>query len=612
MSSKIDPALGRLGNFLYWAGLLLFPAALGSVFGYYASDQGVHWLPNYIGGVLAISMVSFVMVMLGRWLRGRLFSMGENGQRLSRRFILAMVLGMIALGMRLWVHQSQDPSPLTELEVNDFEEAWRTDLDNYVEFERGMELAVLDLERHPMFREGDRVLSAEEELLLLDRWRAIYDYSFGLDQIRVFYEDWYRFDPSRAQRTFHLRSFLLMYLSELALYEKSTRMARLVTQNRDAQRFLNSEHPELNLGADSFSQYRTQLHGTEETTRIVALRRYRDFLAGPLHARNDTTALGLDWMWERAEAHRRVINSVDPITRGETSIRGDVRAVQTGLKHTWYPAQSGVAEWFGDTRRRRIGWYLITPEQVAEIDPELHPGDLLVSRKNWYLSNVGLPGFWPHALLYLGEPDKLITFFDAPEVEAWILESTGEALSFQQLLEREHPLAWRAYAAGPGHEGEHPFRVIEATSEGIGFSTMEHAAGDYLAAMRPRLDKVALAQSVLESFKHYQKPYDYDFDFATDHTLVCTELVWRALRPGPEKDGIDWEMVEVAGRRTLPANAMVEQSVADWDSADPAGERQLDFVLFLDAREHEGVAVRAGEAAFVESWKRVKWDMAQQ
>ena len=173
-------------------------------------------------------------------------------------------------------------------------------------------------------------------------------------------------------------------------------------------------------------------------------------------------------------------------------------------------------------------------------------------------------------------------------------------------------MAWRAYAAGPGHEGEHPFRVIEATSEGIGFSTMEHAAGDYLAALRPRLDKVALAQSVLESFKHYQKPYDYDFDFATDHTLVCTELVWRALRPGPDKDGIDWEMVEVAGRRTLPANAMVEQSVADWDSGDPAGERQLDFVLFLDAREQDGVAVRAGEEAFVESWKRVKWDMAQQ
>jgi hypothetical protein len=70
-------------------------------------------------------------------------------------------------------------------------------------------------------------------------------------------------------------------------------------------------------------------------------------------------------------------------------------------------------------------------------------------------------------------------------------------------------------------------------------------------------------------------------------------------------------MVEVAGRRTLPANAMVEQSVADWDLADPEAERQLDFGLVLAAREQDGVAGRAGEAEVVKSWTRVQWDMAQ-
>ncbi|MED5373366.1 MAG: YiiX/YebB-like N1pC/P60 family cysteine hydrolase [Myxococcota bacterium] len=604
--SKLDPGLGRLGNFLYYGGLLLFPAALGSVVGFYAADQGVHWLPNFIGGVLALSVLSMVMVMLGRWLRGRLFSLSENGQVLSRRFLLAMVLAILGLGMRLWVHQSQDTSPLTDLESAAFEEAWRTDLGRYEEYERGMELTLLELEAHPMFREGDRVLSADEEALLLQAWRQLYDYSFGLDQVRQFYEDWYRFDPSRAQRSYHLRSFLLMYLSELALYEKSTRFARLILQNRDAQRYLDSAHPELGMGEDSFASYRAQLHGTEPTSRILALKRYRDFLLGPLHARRDTDAVGLSWTWERIEAHRATINSVAPLQRGELSLRGDVRLVQRKLRHTWYPAQSGVAEWFGDTRRRRIGWYLITPEQVAEIDPELNPGDVLVSRKNWYLSNVGLPGFWPHALIYLGEPDKLVAFFDDPEVDAWVLEQTGQDIGFDAYMAQAHPQAWRAYVLGDG--SVHPYRVIEATSEGIGFSTLEHAAGDYLGAMRPRLDKVALAQSVDAAFSHYAKPYDYDFDFATDHTLVCTELVWRALRPGEGKDGVDWEMVQVAGRRTLPANDLVAQAA----QAVGTPEQQLDFVLFLDARERQDVAVRSTEAAFWESWQRVKWDMAQE
>jgi hypothetical protein len=51
---------------------------------------------------------------------------------------------------------------------------------------------------------------------------------FATDQIRVFYEDWYRFDPSRAQRSFHLRSFLLTFAAELTLYEKGTKLAKLI------------------------------------------------------------------------------------------------------------------------------------------------------------------------------------------------------------------------------------------------------------------------------------------------------------------------------------------------------------------------------------------------
>jgi hypothetical protein len=32
----------------------------------------------------------------------------------------------------------------------------------------------------------------------------------------------------------------------------------------------------------------------------------------------------------------------------------------------------------------------------------MSPGCILLVRRQWYLSNIGIPGFWPHAVLYVG------------------------------------------------------------------------------------------------------------------------------------------------------------------------------------------------------------------
>jgi hypothetical protein len=71
--------------------------------------------------------------------------------------------------------------------------------------------------------------------------------------------------------------------------------------------------------------------------------------------------------------------------------------------------------------------------------------------------------------------------------------------------------------------------------------------------------------------------------------------------------GIHIDLVDVAGRRTLPANELVKRYAAEADLPN----RQLDFVLFLDAREKEQRAFASDENAFRASFKRLKWDIAQ-
>ena len=434
------------------------------------------------------------------------------------------------------------------------------------------------------------MLRADDERLVLDAWEAIYAYSFALDQIRVFYEDWYRFDPSRAQRSRHLRSFLLTFAAELALYEKATRVVTLLDHNRNVVKYLDSPHPERDLGENSFSSFRQELQGARDAARIVAGKQYLRWLEQAMHGPKEAQHVGYGWLWERAERHLAIIEGLGVLEAATKTVGSDVELLRRGVRRVWYPAQKGVAEWMGDTRVRRVNWYLIGEDLQNELVEQLEPGDILLTRKNWYVSNVGLPGFWPHAVLYIGDPTAFAAYFDDPEVRAWVAETSGDDLDLPAYLARRWPSRWLRY--GFVDHGQ-PYRVIEAISEGVVFNTMDHASGDYLVALRPRLSKKAKAQAIVDAFSYLDRPYDFDFDFATDHALVCTELVWRAYRPAQGKDGLDLRLVEVAGRPTLPANVLAEQFVDERGSAGA----QLDFVAFIDAVREAAKSrdVRRGE-----------------
>ncbi|MFT5681853.1 MAG: hypothetical protein ACI8RZ_002771 [Myxococcota bacterium] len=599
-----DPRAIRIGRILDFLGQVTFPLMLGALAGFYAADQGVPLLPSMMRVTLTASIFALLLIAVGRWLRGRAFVETSRGGRIRKRVVLALVLATMALGLRLAVYATERPSELTVMAPGDFEAAFEMDALRYQEHDDGMEHLLARMEAHGSL--GEDVLSAEEELLLLDAWESLYSYAIALDQIRVFYEDYWRFDPSRVQRSYHLRSFLLTFAAELSLYEKATRFSQIVLKNPNAKKFLDVPRPERDLPESSFSRFRQELLGSRDQARVIAGSQYLDFLETAVGGKREAMSLGVSWLWRDVETHIQTIHATGTLEQATLTVRADTQLLKREVRRVWYPIQKEAAEVLGDTRVRRIGWYLITEEQQMEMDPHLEPGDILMSRKNWYLSNVGLPGFWPHALIYLGDPDKMSAALDAdPEVVAWIEAETGRPLTFMQYLQTIAPTPTLLYQLG--HEGT-PYRVIEAVSEGVVLNTMDHAAGDYLVALRPRLSTLAKAQAIAYAFTQADKPYDFDFDFATDHALVCTELVWRAYRPSEGKEGLDIPLVSVAGRQTLPAHSLAEFYVAELDQPD----QQLDFVYFLDAMEGEQKAMVSDEAGFVESATRVKWDVAQE
>jgi hypothetical protein len=598
------PRRVRAGVLLDAAGMLGLPLGIGLVGGFWIADRGVSWLPTMLSLVLTVAAASLLLVGAGYWLKGRTHAVEAGGRRLRRRVVAVLALAALAFAGRLAVWWVTQPSPLTARAAADRATAFAADARRYRDYDRGLELLLRRLESDSRLRPGDHPLAHEEEALLLDAWEAAYDQAFALDQVRRFWEDWYRFDPSRRDRAAHVDSFLLTYAAELALYEKSYRLARVIGSNPTAARFLDAPHPARGLPPGSFSWLREQLQGSRDQARVQAGARYLAWLGTGLAARAEADARGSGWLWRAIDAHLTAIGGNPALDRAVATVAGDLQLLRGGVHRLWFPTQKGVAEWMGDARTRRIGWYLIAEPQLAAVEPQLQPGDVLLSRKNWYLSNVGLPGFWPHAILHVGTPAELRATFDVPEVRAWVRAEIGEDAGLDGLLARRHPVLWQRYLGGA--DG-HPYRVVEAISEGVVFNTLPHAAGDYLAALRPRLPPLARAQAIAAAFDHLEKPYDFDFDFATDHALVCTELVWRAYRPGPGKAGLTLPVAPLAGRQTLPANAIARLYAEERGRPD----RQLDFVWFLDGRERERRAVPAGEEAFAASWRRPKWDVAQ-
>ena len=605
---QLPPRL-RVGRFLDLLGQIGLPFGFGLLAGYFASDRGVRLFPTMVQSLLLLALLCLVSVLVGRALLGKNYEHTELGRRIRLRVVIAMASASAVLAALLFNHKLADPTPLTELSPAAFDRAFPLDAAQYRELDEGLELQVARVEAMELGQA--RVLTPGEEGALLDAWAGVWNASVALDQVRDFYEDWYRFDPSRHDRPRHLRSFLLTYAAELALYEKSARIARVVLQNDDAKKFLDAPHPDQGLPAASFSRMRNLLQGSEDQARVVAGQQYLRVLDVGFAGRTEAATLGVGWLWDRVLGHLQVVEELGLVDRAELQLRSDGQLFKRTLHRAWYPTQKEVAEKMGDARVRRVGWYLISEAQMAEMDADLAPGDILVSRKNWYLSNIGLPGFWPHGLIYIGAPDKFRAWADDSAVRAWVKEQTGRDECLDDYLARRFPADWLRYTAGPPTEegsAPHQYVVIEAISEGVVFNSMPHAAGDYLGAVRPRLDKVGIARALVEAFTHLGKPYDFNFDFATDHALVCTELVWRSYRTGEDGVGLDVPLVDMAGRRTLPANDLVRFFAEQAHGEQPV----MDFVLFYDGVEGEQRAVRSDEAAFLASWERPKWDVVQE
>jgi hypothetical protein len=376
----------------------------------------------------------------------------------------------------------------------------------------------------------------------------------------------------------------------LAGYRGALDFLALVERSPAAVKALDEAAPELGLPGGAYASFKHHFLNAARATEFAALEAVvRTVVADPVlgaGAAEDAEAI-----WAMGKGPGSALTAKNAL----------VVIGRAGFG-AWFPVQRGFSTWAGDTRVRRGESALITPAQVAALPGRLQPGDVLLERREWYLSNLGLPGFWTHAALYVGTPAERQALFADPAVRALARELGRPDGDLEALLAERHPAA--AAASRALDPAGHAPRVLEAISEGVTFTTLEHsAAADALAVLRPRLPARERARALVRAFAYAGRPYDFDFDFRTDAALVCSELVYKAYEPGEGMTGLRLALEAVAGRTLATPNGLARQL----DEELAAGPPQLDLVAFLDGSERQGGAAEASLDEFRRSWRRPKW-----
>lgn len=439
----------------------------------------------------------------------------------------------------------------------------------------------------------DQLTSAADLRPIFRFWRLYLSFSADLEKVAQKYQiPLLQHGSKQVQENFE--AYLLGISARLTQIVVVSELMNFVHQHPKLEVLLNEANSDFDLAKDSL---RLELNRVIQVKDLARLYRFRlsnyenmlRFYQGKLAQQPDNDRDRL--LLKLIQSQKPVLDQLLKSVAGKPTWKILGNTVFDKTLDFILPAQKAVFTWVGDARIRKQETRLVSKAQVKEFESLLKPGDIILERQDWYLSNIFLPGFWPHGIIYLGDKRELLRFFKGDaEVAAWCRKH--DCRNFVELLEKDFPAACKAYLKR--NKDGHANVVIEAISDGVVFNSIEHSCkADYLAALRPNLRKIDIARSIYQAVFYFGREYDFRFSFDSEQTLVCTELVSKAYC---RQDGTGLKLPYSLnlGKYGVTADAIAETFAREHGK--PAA--QMSFVAFLMGRPAKNHAVFSGVETF--------------
>jgi phosphatidylglycerophosphate synthase len=511
----------------------------------------------------------------------------ERGRQIKKIAVPLMPYVLVGLILALSAHVAHVLIPVEDTALLDM-----TDADLRLELDEDLQMvAALDsqmdsllewIEKDRLFEQDFGKLAPADKDRIKDAWMQFADLSLQLDILKSKYKGFYQIDRM-TKRELHADAFAVQFAALLAQYRSTLRIVEAIDRKPYMATLLNEgdRRPRYEMPPESYTQVKQRLTQPDIMIRLNAWSCYLPLLRNDFSEQN---RIG-------SELQDRVEDIFRRIGKRPSLLASNPRDIfERKAFKAWFPFQKEVAIQIGRIRSPAHE-YRIDAQTVKAVIPELQPGDILLQRREWKMSNISIPGFWTHSAIYTGTLATIDEHFKGL--------SLPEGRTPSEHIAAKYPEA-HAELESLDRDG-YPRAVIEALSPGVVLNSCESSLNaDYVAALRPRLSRDERFEALCNALSHFGQDYDFNFDFASDRSLVCSELVYKSLIRFP---GIELPLKSLNGRQMFTPNDFASIFDAEFGKS----PRQFDFVFFLDS---EGKELRKRDAAaFRKSWLRPKWEI---
>ncbi|MBU3159546.1 hypothetical protein KPL37_07220 [Clostridium frigoris] len=438
-------------------------------------------------------------------------------------------------------------------------------------------------------------MSLVDKQNILDKWISYVRCYNELNDIRERYKNKLLLKNTSNSHNKY-KNILLIYASTIAIRKNSVLLVGVIEKNKYLESMLNEPRAEYNINKKQYYYITQEITEISYMISLYRNKHYFDFNVNYYKVyeleRDETEAQLLDY------ASYNYLNVIKLVRNHRNIVKNNmIDFFGKNVFDFWFPFQKWVAISITGVDYSSRKEKYISNEDINIFKEELVPGDILLKRNNYQLTNMGLPGFWTHTGIYIGCLEKLDKYFGDMLL--------GDCLCVSEYVKVIYPKVYESLRVKDGDNRDY---IIEVIAPGVVINTLDAIAKvDYFSALRPKLSKEDKLKALFTAFESLGKAYDYNFDIMTDNALFCSELIYKSYLSSSNKKGITFDLQPKAGRLLLSPNSIIKKFDVEFNTENA----EFDFVVFYDGNEREGKAIRRNATDLKNTWKLSRWKMVK-